>query len=101
MAKTNNFVLYTFAMEDNKILAEHVKTLLEKSTGAKATVVVDPVGLTFTLDPARKDKCLGGWSGVLTKGTIPRGKVFPRMIAGIDPFRSNWIDILEPKGWFA
>jgi hypothetical protein len=100
LAKTNNFVLYTFAMEDNKILAEHVKALLEKSTGAKATVVVDASGLTFTLDPTRKEKCLGGWSGVLTKGTIARRKVFPKMVAGIDPLRSNWIDILEPKGWF-
>ena len=25
--------------------------------------------------------------------------IAPR-VAGIDPFRSNWIDILEPKGWF-
>lgn len=101
MAKINHFVSYTFAMEDNQILAEHVKLHLEKFTGSKATVVVDAKGLTFTLDPGRREKCLGGWSGGLTKGSILRGKIYPNMSIGVDPLRSNWIDILEPKGWFA
>jgi hypothetical protein len=83
-----------------QLLIETVTKALTRQMGGKVTVTLDGDTLRFKIDCGDRIGAVGGFAGGVTIGYIEKGRMFPKMITGLNPFGGNWYKVLDPAGWF-
>jgi hypothetical protein len=81
---------------DMSAVKKSVTAALKIRVGGEVLVAVLPDKIRFWVDHNPRIPAVGGYA----VGTIRRGSCFPEMVAGVDPLKSVWFDLLMPLGWF-
>lgn len=83
-------------------MIDHIKAELEKCMGGIASVSLTESGLSFSVNCGPTVFAVGGTCGGTTIGFIPKGKLFPDMTSGRNPWGcGKWMELLERiPGWF-